>query len=329
MKCVKYRMPKVLFACFNTVFFACGFVEVVCGFLLLCDSRRVLLSQLLATPEGGLPQPPFYYLALALLAAGLTICAIGALGCWATYMPGYSILTVYFLLVLTLLTGECAGGALAAVWPRCVGLQNARGGAVGALQAYYGVPDYEQFTAALDLAQTELECCGMTDARNFDMSMWQLRRLGPRGLSVPLSCCVQDRAAGSYLNPLPLNQSRCQDIQPNPTFRHVQGCLGKVEDWYQEQYMIFLLALFVVALLKLGLLLTTIFSCIRLKRKRKDIHAYIMKTIDNKTNENIYESKMSSMHEEPITAKYIQPNNYYSPRVRNPRIFYNKPNEMV
>lgn len=59
-----------------------------------------------------------------------------------------------------------------------------------------------------------------------------------------------------------------------------------------------------------------------------------MKSIDNKTNENIYEyktneSKMGSLPEEPITAKYVQPNNYYSPRVRNPRIFYNRPNEMV
>lgn len=113
-----------------------------------------------------------------------------------------------------------------------------------------------------------------------------------------------------------------------------QGCLGKLEDWYQEQYIVILLALFVIALFKLGLLLSTIFSCVRLKRQRRNIHAYIMKSIDNKTNENIYEyktneSKMGSLPEEPITAKYVQPNNYYSPRVRNPRIFYNRPNEMV
>lgn len=54
-----------------------------------------------------------------------------------------------------------------------------------------------------------------------------------------------------------------------------------------------------------------------------------MRSIDNKTNENIYDAKMSSMHDEPITAKYIQPNNFYSPRVRNPRIFHSKPNEMI
>lgn len=42
------------------------------------------------------------------------------------------------------------------VWPRCLGLQSARGGAVAALQTYYAVPEYEQFTASMDLAQTEV-----------------------------------------------------------------------------------------------------------------------------------------------------------------------------
>lgn len=58
--------------------------------------------------------------------------------------------------MLSLLLCECAGGVVVTLWPRCVGLQNVRGGAVGALQAYYGVPDYEPFTTALDLAQTEV-----------------------------------------------------------------------------------------------------------------------------------------------------------------------------
>lgn len=70
----------------------------------------------------------------------------------------------------------------------------------------------------------QLRCCGMTDARNYDMSVWQLRRLGPRGMAVPLSCCVQRAGLESHLNPAPLNQSRCQELQPNPEFRFVPVC---------------------------------------------------------------------------------------------------------
>ncbi|CAH0717264.1 unnamed protein product, partial [Brenthis ino] len=323
---MKIASAKVLFGCFNTLFFGCGFVEVVCGFLLLSDSRRILLSRLLAMPEDGLEEPPFYYVALGLLAAGLIICSLAALGVWATYMPGYFILTLYFLVVLSLLLCECAAGVLAAIWPRCYGIQSFRGGAVGALQSYYAVPDFEHFTAALDLAQTELECCGMTSARNYDMSLWQLRRLGPRGMSVPPSCCVQTEHA-SYLNPAPVNQSRCQEIQPNAEFRHVSGCQTKLEDWYQRQYFVFMLALFVVAVFKLAILLSTVFSCIRLRKSRQEKNFFMIKTMENKSRENMYERNLS-LHDEPITAKYTQPNNFYSPRVRNPRIF-NKPNEMV
>ncbi|RVE48418.1 hypothetical protein evm_006979 [Chilo suppressalis] len=326
--CKKITSAKALFGFFNTLFFVSGFLKVVCGFMLLCDSQRVLLSLLLVSPEEELEQPPFYYLALALLAAGLVVCATAAMGCWATYMPGYVILTLYFLLVLSLLMCECAGGVIAAVWPRCLGLQNARGGAVGALQSYYALPDYEQFTAAVDLAQTQLECCGMSDAHNYDMSAWQLRRLGPRGLAVPPSCCVQSTPA-SHLSPAPADPARCQEVQPEPRYRHMPGCLSLLEDWYQQQYFIFMLALFIAALIKFGILLSTVFSCIRIKKRRRNIHAYVMKTIDNNTNQNIYESKMSALHAEPITARYIQPNNFYSPRVRNPRIFHSKPNEMI
>ncbi|KAJ0179261.1 hypothetical protein K1T71_004973 [Dendrolimus kikuchii] len=328
MKCRRNASAKILFGCHNIIFFMCGFIEVVCGFLLLCDTKRILLSRLLAAPE-GLEQPPFYYLALALLAAGLAMCATAALGCWATYIPGYVILTIYFLIVLSLLLCECAGGVIAAIWPKCLGLQSSRGGAVGALQAYYALPDYEQFTASVDLAQTELKCCGITDARNYDMSIWQLRRLGPRGMSVPLSCCVQEEETASYLNPMPVNASRCQEVQPIPEFRYVPGCIGKLEDWYQQQYIVLMLGVFIFSIFKLGILLSSVFSCIRLKKKRRIIHSVTMKTLDNRTNENIYESKLSSVHDEPITSKYIQPNNFYSPRVRNPRIFPNKPNEMI
>ncbi|KAJ8726919.1 hypothetical protein PYW08_015316 [Mythimna loreyi] len=328
--CKSEASAKVLFGFFNTIFFACGFLEVICGFLLLCDSKRILLSRLLAAPDDDLlTHPPFYYLSLALLAAGLAMCATGALGCWATYMPSYMVLSIYFLVVLAILLCECAGGVIAAIWPRCLGLQSSRGGAVGALQTYYALPDFEHFTVAVDLAQTELQCCGMTDARNYDMSIWQLRRLGPRGMSVPLSCCVQYEGEVSYLNPAPVNASRCQEVTPNPEFRYVPGCLGPLEDWYQQQYLLLLLGVFIVAVFKLGVLLSTVFSCIRLRKRRQILKAFSIKSLDNNTNENIYECKLSSIHEEPITAKYIQPNNFYSPRIRNPRIFHNKPNEVV
>lgn len=71
----------------------CGLVLLILGFFLLCDSPRILLSRLLTSASNELPQPPFYYAALAIVGAGLFMTTSGAIGCWATYSRGYCILT--------------------------------------------------------------------------------------------------------------------------------------------------------------------------------------------------------------------------------------------
>lgn len=56
------------------------------------------------------------------------------------------------------------------------------------------------------------------------MSLWQLRRLGPRDLIVPLTCCVQNIDNVSYLDPKPINETICQELLPEhfAPFRHRQ-----------------------------------------------------------------------------------------------------------
>lgn len=88
-----------------------------------------------------------------------------------------------------------------------------------------------------------------------------------------------------------------------------------------------MMGLFIFALIKVGVLLSTVFSCIRYKKHRRVIHSITVQSLDNNTKENYYATDMN--RDEPITAKYVQPNNFYSPRVRNPRIFSNKPNDML
>lgn len=64
----------------------------------------------------------------------------------------------------------------------------------------------------------------MTDGKNYDTSLWQLRRLGPRDLIVPLTCCVQNSDSISYLDPKPINETICQELSPEHyvSFRHRQ-----------------------------------------------------------------------------------------------------------
>lgn len=64
----------------------------------------------------------------------------------------------------------------------------------------------------------------MTDGKNYETSLWLKRRLGPRDLIVPLSCCVQNPDTISYLNPKPMNESACQELLPQDyiPYRHSQ-----------------------------------------------------------------------------------------------------------
>ena len=110
-------------------------------------------------------------------------------------------------------------------WPQCLGLNLNETAMVKALQGKYGVPGEEQFTAAMDLAQTVFECCAINTSINYDTSLWKLQNFGKKELAVPLTCCrLENRNEYSaYLDPKPLNLTLCQSlpIHDHDRFRHL------------------------------------------------------------------------------------------------------------
>ncbi|KAJ8971578.1 hypothetical protein NQ314_000635, partial [Rhamnusium bicolor] len=188
------------------IFFqACGFSLVIGGMLVLFDSERVLLSKLISTGQlSNLPHPLLYYIALGLSLVGLILAATGILGCWASCMHNYYMLTF------------CATYAIAWAWPNCIGLGLDVVDLIKTLQRNYGTSGQEQFTAAVDLAQTMFNCCGIESANEYDTSLWRLQSLGP-SLAVPLTCCKLENVNQSmaYLNPEPINSGLCQALEKN------------------------------------------------------------------------------------------------------------------
>ena len=79
----------------------------------------------------------------------------------------------------------------------------------------YGVPGFEQYTIALDFAQTLLDCCAINDSINYDTSLWRLQKFGKSELTVPLTCCalMNKFQENSYLDPVPVNESLCQSLE--------------------------------------------------------------------------------------------------------------------
>ncbi|GAB0090175.1 Tetraspanin [Sergentomyia squamirostris] len=282
---------KLVLGASNFIFLMCGVSLLAGGFFLFTDNPRILLSRLLgATSDqlSDLPQPLFFYIALGLAGAGFIAICSALIGCWAACSGTYCILSIYFMVVLILLLIEFGICLLITLWPQCMGLDLDETEMVRALQGSYGVPGREQFTAAMDLAQTLFKCCAISSDINYDTSLWRLQGFGHRELTVPLTCCAlqNSRDRNAYLGPKPINLSLCQSLQRHEyqSFRHLESCYDKIDLWYRQQYVIFLGAGMIVAIVEFCVLLSIILSCTkhaRQRQKRKMSLRQIIREVDD------------------------------------------------
>ncbi|XP_011184645.1 tetraspanin-11 isoform X1 [Zeugodacus cucurbitae] len=265
---------KLLRNCCNLIFLFCGVMLVVFGFYLINDSKRILLSRLLVTTSeqlNSLPQPLFYYISIAIPVAGCVAVFIALLGYWASYQQTYCCLSLYFSSVIVLLLAESLVCLAITLWPHCLGISLDESKMVKALQGNYGVPGKEQFTNAMDLAQTRFGCCGMNSNINYNTSSWKLQGYGQREWVVPLTCCILHNVTDkmSYLDPKPVNITQCQMLQKMDYVqnRHEVPCLKYLENWYYEQYTLFLGASIIIAIVEFCVLLSVIVNCTKQKHQ--------------------------------------------------------------
>uniref|UniRef100_A0AAR5PK21 Tetraspanin n=1 Tax=Dendroctonus ponderosae TaxID=77166 RepID=A0AAR5PK21_DENPD len=259
---------KVILAVANFLLLACGFTLMFGGMLVIFDADRILLSKLLvAGPLTNLPQPLFYYVAVGLTLLGLTLTAAGILGCWASCLHSYWLISLYFVLIMAVLIGECTVYAITWIWPQCLVLGLDTEELVKTVQRNYGSTGEDQLTAAVDLVQTSFNCCGINSANEYDTSLWRLQGRSPP-FAIPLTCCVlknlqDDR---SYLNLLPINVLRCQALEKNrhEGYRHTTGCEARLDQWYRQHYLGFLAIGLAVVLVEFIVLLSTILTCTRI-----------------------------------------------------------------
>ncbi|KAK6637545.1 hypothetical protein RUM44_007967 [Polyplax serrata] len=248
-----------------------GVCLVFLGCVVLNDTPRILLSRLFLEP-GFVSQPLLYYVALALIVAGLIVCAVAVLGCWASWDTVSNwLMGSYIFLLILLLLAETSFGAVAALCPQIIGVTSDRDQMVAGLMNNYGVPGRSQYTAAVDLAQTLLECCGMQSGSDYDGSMWWKREQeNSHNLRVPHSCCflsnTDDETA--FLNPKPVNSSLCQ-AKTNSRYqhgRHVKGCIDKLNQWFKEHVTIFLTIGLALVIVQLAALFCALVFCLRKRR---------------------------------------------------------------
>ncbi|KAI5733136.1 hypothetical protein M8J76_008103 [Diaphorina citri] len=246
-------MSKCLVLLVNTAYMMCGVCLVLGGAYLLSDTERVLLSRLIynAVP---LHQPLFYYVALALMIIGLLVLALSVFGCYAVQVENSCLVALYLFILLVVLLAESVFGILTAICPEYMGLKMENEDVTDQWQRNYG-----------------FECCGINSGKDFMTSWWRLRELAAPNLLVPLSCCHPDpkNPDQSFLDPQPLNETLCQDKQPDNYIlaRYTEGCLEPLVLWLRHQTSLLLLAGLIKLSIQLLLLFVIILSCTRQSSK--------------------------------------------------------------
>lgn len=139
------------------------------------------------------------------------------------------------IMVLSLM-GESALGVLVFICPETILLDIKEVILVDAIHRHYGTPGWEQLTAAIDLTQATMQCCGIHDSNDYAQSLW---RMQSRSLVVPLSCCLPEgliEDSTNWWDPKPLNLTQCQAESVNDHYgaRYVDGCVQPLGRWIRE-----------------------------------------------------------------------------------------------
>lgn len=99
-----------------------------------------------------------------------------------------------------------------------------------------------------------------------------------------------------------------------------QGCLDKIDVWYRQQYVLFLGATLVVAVIEFCVLLSVIFSCTRLQQNEGRVklatrHKPIVYTVAERSTDNIYMDNAQNANTmspcDEIKEVYVQPPDLY------------------
>lgn len=270
---------------------------IVGGVRLFYDRDRILLSRLLAATSeqlDNLPQPLFHYIAIGLTVAGMMAIVASILGFWAfclTSTISYCCMSIYFVMVVGLLVAESMICLAISLWPHCLGISLDEDRMVQALQTNYGVPSREQYTIAMDLAQTQFGCCGMNDETDYEMSIWRQHSLGQEDWLVPLTCCRSEQIiypidSQLHLDPKPANENLCQSSEKSDykNYRYTTSCLHFLDYWYRQQYVVFLIISLVLAVVEFAVLLCVIWNCAKARSSSTSISSQQIDDADNFIN---------------------------------------------
>ncbi|XP_053206364.1 CD151 antigen-like [Panonychus citri] len=231
------KCAKLLLLIFNAIFWSSGIIFFSLGIFFLVEDERSLLFGLFAnqTTSYALPQ----YLAWASIAIGSAIFIIGFCGCCGALKDLRFLLILFMAFLFIIFALELTVGVLAVVFQEKV-VAELKLKLTDKLQKQYGYND--ALTAAIDLAQTKYECCGIGGPEDYRLSVWRNQSVGGQGNTLVKTCCtlINMKEKHSYINPRPIDYEKCKSNFPD-TYRHNKGCESALEAFIRTECLVFII----------------------------------------------------------------------------------------
>ncbi|KAL5268450.1 hypothetical protein ACHWQZ_G002351 [Mnemiopsis leidyi] len=218
MSCGTGLVRTILFVC-NIVVWLLGVALFALGLYIFIDGKDY--SELM---DGGL-----FSASVVLLVVGFLIALIGFLGCCGAVKKNGCMLLLYGILLLIVILIQVSGIVIAFLFQDDAE-SYIREGITKSMAAYGGTQSEEEaYTTALNLAQENLDCCGLTDYKDYSNATLAVKWVAAgNSTHVPDSCCITMVA-------------KCgmdQGTKADTSVIHTQGCLTKLEDFVTNNLQI-------------------------------------------------------------------------------------------
>uniref|UniRef100_A0A0N4ZW86 Tetraspanin n=1 Tax=Parastrongyloides trichosuri TaxID=131310 RepID=A0A0N4ZW86_PARTI len=241
---------------YNIIFWLTGCFLIFLGLWMTMDPRRNYILDLVDFSEDD---PLLRFAAYTAIVSGIGTIFVGFMSCCGAIRAERCMILTFIIFILILFFAELTIGTLAVLYKEKFSGNRMRHYITNMSHNRYNRDKW--VTPLLDTIQFYQECCGGEGPRDFEYSFWYMTNTirGTRSF-VPYSCCKQSQDGRAWkLSPIdPMCITYPYSSQAFNNSVYLEGCHKKLQDWFDEQSIIFIVIGFSFAAFQvIGLIIAT------------------------------------------------------------------------
>ncbi|XP_041352036.1 tetraspanin-18-like isoform X2 [Gigantopelta aegis] len=174
--------------------------------------------------------------AITLISCGSILILMGFVGCCGVYLEIKWLLCLYVNMLMFLLAGQAVAVALL-VLNRDKIETDLKENLVKNLKNHYGLTDTTEFSAAMDWAQVNFYCCGISNYTEYEMTKWWNDKNNRSvSLSVPETCCILDNREKFFSENVATPKDPNCTEKPNFINSYIGSpCFAEIKKWLLDR----------------------------------------------------------------------------------------------